>query len=952
MPGITAFAQEVADEELRLSDLPAHYVPIVQIETRDENIAMLAEGLGAFRWNHSNGTWFMQNIVQYEDRAFFVTYDIPYEIIQTNIATTFEWWDEDFAPAPAGRAALPGLPGHMNNTGRPDLTVDPDAVFNPEGVTHNTRFGFPTRTGYRTLTEFYAELNFLAEAFPDTAILHVLGTSHLGKPIVALEISSDPGVDDGRPNHVHTGGTHAREWSASEYAMNLAWYLLTQYDECERITNILDTTRIWILPVVNPDGVHWDQRNNPGTWRKNRRDNSDYANFTGAANQTGVDLNRNFPYDFVLGTFNIQSEDFRGPAPGSEPEIQALMRLYLENQIMTDISGHTFGHFNIFQDGDHINNEHIWTLATELFQRSTMAEQASGAANANGQSIGWMFGTANTMSILTEYGHHGFVRPYMGEPHLSRFGAIAPFDDYHGRPRRVPLAYRHTNIPGNSGAPTTDIVAPMAFLDHVTYGVANNPLTFQAHIPQAAGMQATVANVNSLGEAGGLMGRILVTIQGADATVNRDVVLAAQRHGALAVIFVGGNAAGGGWQSTDFYVPGANVGTTGGQPANFNIAPVGTSAEANAITIPVATSYRMAARQLHEWVRGGGENMLTLTSTPADDPANAHLYPVIPFSQLCFWYQYVPTFLHVIEAAERFTPIIHGEILCENGELLEGASLELYIDNPNRIRQGTAFNAAGQSTAFTFMPEDTFVQTRRSRLDSEDGTFRWSVTPSVQRDFVNAGYTITAMPPAYSGLYAAVETGIHIEEYKERVELDFVLERAISVDYDTFVLVGDDVTLYVSTANPDYTLADLIVSVNGEVLTDAHITDLGNGTFRITFSQAEFGEDYDLIIAVDDENVIMASYRVAVDEKWIAPTGISFTLPATIRRNQSATPVLTVLPESALQEARWTSSNPALASVNAETGVVTARAASGIVIITATTPCGNFRHSVTVRLSA
>jgi len=937
MPGITALAYDGADEyePLRLRDLPVHYVPLVQVETQDEDMAMIVlNGLGAFRWNYFNGTWYFQMMVQYECRAIFETYNIPYEILVTNVAATFEWWDEEFAPAPADRSALPGLPGNPNTTGRPELTVDPTAVFNPAGVTTHARFGFPMRTGYRTVTEYYAEMNFLAAEFPDIVILHVLGYTHEGRPMVALEISSDPGVDDGRPNHVHNGGAHAREWSASEYTMNLAWYLITQYGECARITEILDTTRVWLMPVTNPDGMHFDQRNSPGTFRKNRRDNSNFATFNpNTANHWGVDLNRNFPFDFVLGETNFTTETFRGPTPGSEPEIQALMELYLNNMVMTDISGHTFGHFNIFQDGTHVNNQHIWTLATELFQRSTMTEQPSPPANANGQSVGWLFGTANTMSILTEYGHHSFVRPYMGEPMLSRFGAIAPFDDYHGRPRRVPLAYRLTGAPGNSGPPTADITAPMAFLDHVTYGVANNPLTFQAHVPHAVGMQATVANVNSLGAAGGLQGRILVTIQAANVNTNRDVVLAAQNHGAVAVIFVGGLANPTTWASTDFYMPSA---TSLNNAALTNIAPVGTTAEANAINIPVATTYRMAARQLHEWVQSGGANTLTLTSTPADDPANAHLYPIIPNSQLCLWYQYVPSFLHVIEAAARFTPIIHGEILCEDGRLLEGASLELYIDNPNRIRQGN-----------TILPADTFVQTRRSRLDSEDGTFYWSVTPSVQRDFANAGYTITVMPPAYSGLYATVETGIHIEEYKERVELDFVLERAIFVDYRASALADDYVTFYFATANPNYTLADLIITINGEELTDAHITDLGDGNFRIRFSQAEFGEDYDLIIAVDDEDVIMASYRVTP-----LPTGISFTLPATVRRNQAATPALTVLPAGALQEATWTSSSPALASVDPNTGVVTARATSGTVVITATTLCGTFRHSVTVRLSA
>ena len=120
------------------------------------------------------------------------------------------------------------------------------------------------------------------------------------------------------------------------------------------------------------------------------------------------------------------------------------------------------------------------------------------------------------------------------------------------------------------------------------------------------------------------------------------------------------------------------------------------------------------------------------------------------------------------------------------------------------------------------------------------------------------------------------------------------------------------------------------------------------------------GDTYELNFSRDRLEVIadiiwLALYHSAEVQSPLYtayPTGISFTLPATIRRNQAVTPELTVLPANALQEATWTSSSPALASVDPDTGAVTARATSGTVVITATTLCGTFRHSVTVRLSA
>ena len=73
--------------------------------------------------------------------------------------------------------------------------------------------------------------------------------------------------------------------------------------------------------------------------------------------------------------------------------------------------------------------------------------------------------------------------------------------------------------------------------------------------------------------------------------------------------------------------------------------------------------------------------------------------------------------------------------------------------------------------------------------------------------------------------------------------------------------------------------------------------------------------------------------------------------PAVLRRNATVTLGAAVVPAVMPQDVIWTSSNPTLASVS-ETGVVHARAATGIVVITARTTCGQVAASVTIRLSA
>ncbi|MCL1809722.1 MAG: dockerin type I domain-containing protein [Clostridiales bacterium] len=860
-------------EDLRLSDLPAHYTPVVDVTayTESDANAITAAGLDVMRdfFDEYSNIWFFRIAVHEQDRGFFEANDIEYVVVQESLGVDFDWWDDQFSPLPdnnalfrAFSASIPGHPGTPNSSGRPDLVADPDAVFDPDGITFDPKYGFPDRTGFHTVTEYYAEMNYLANEYSDLVKLHVLGHTYNGLPMVVMEISSDPGVDDGRPNSVHTGGHHAREWAGGEYAMMFAWYLITQYGTDERITDILDTTRVWVIPMVNPDGLHFDQRNTPGSWRKNRRDNSDYNNGNPTTNAGwGVDLNRNYPYDFVLGQTDITTETFRGPAPGSEPEVAAVMQVYLNNQVMTDVTQHLYGQFGIWQSGDCPNTADINDFGLEWYRLLWADEQPTGN-NAGGQTVGWLFNTANTMSMLSESSHFNFVRTYMSEPALSDYNAITPFTDYYGDPKRFPLAY--SSVPGATyGPPTKEITAPMEFLDHVRYNFSDSnpegfPLTFRANLgAPCTNQQATVANVNSLGETGKLEGKILVSVQAANVNTNRDVALAAQNHGAVAVIFVGGNATGSGWASTDFYEAGLSK---SGNPVNFIFNPIGTAAGVNDVKIPVGVTYRAVARELHLWVRGGGENTLTLTHTKASDPANAHL-TYIPGSIPELFNLYCPAYLYTLDCAHTYSPFVRGTIAGEEGELLPGAALELSIDVKNRIREGSSI-----------LPEDRwFTQTRHSRMVSADGTFDWSVTPSKQRDIAGDGYTITATAPEYSGRYSATADGVEIEFYREIIELDFVLPTAVTTDFDFGRPYGAksdlaiDFTTYAkSTDGLSSSIGDITgikAYAGGEPVA---LTAHGVGKYTAAFNPGALGVDgsFDFVVEIDGELIKVGALSV------------------------------------------------------------------------------------------
>ncbi|MGC5223610.1 M14 family zinc carboxypeptidase [Micromonospora sp. DT81.3] len=177
------------------------------------------------------------------------------------------------------------------------------------------------------------ELMAQAAAHPDIAEFRVIGQTHQGKDIGAVRLTKtvEKTKDGKRPTTVYVGAQHAREWITPEMVRRLLDLFVTSYGTDERITDILATTELWFIPVANPDGYDYSFQEGQRLWRKNLRDNDGDGVITTA---DGVDLNRNYPtrwgYDNEGSSPNPTSDTYRGPAPGSEPETQALDALFAD----------------------------------------------------------------------------------------------------------------------------------------------------------------------------------------------------------------------------------------------------------------------------------------------------------------------------------------------------------------------------------------------------------------------------------------------------------------------------------------------------------------------------------------------------------------------------------------------------------------------------------------------
>lgn len=176
------------------------------------------------------------------------------------------------------------------------------------------------------------ELLAQAAAHPSIAQTKVIGQSLNGQDITAVRVTRQATrVPEGtRPVTVYLAAQHAREWITPEMVRRLLDRVLDGYGTDRQITRLVDTTELWFIPVANPDGYDYTfESEDTRLWRKNLRD-IDGDGEIGSGD--GVDLNRNFPtrwgYDNEGSSPNPVSETYRGPTPASEPETQALDRLF------------------------------------------------------------------------------------------------------------------------------------------------------------------------------------------------------------------------------------------------------------------------------------------------------------------------------------------------------------------------------------------------------------------------------------------------------------------------------------------------------------------------------------------------------------------------------------------------------------------------------------------------
>jgi hypothetical protein len=88
---------------------------------------------------------------------------------------------------------------------------------------------------FHKYTELTAELEEIADTYPDITALHDLGTSVQGRTIWGLIVTDNPEIEENEPEVRICGCHHGNEIMSVELPLLLAWHMVENYDSDQRI---------------------------------------------------------------------------------------------------------------------------------------------------------------------------------------------------------------------------------------------------------------------------------------------------------------------------------------------------------------------------------------------------------------------------------------------------------------------------------------------------------------------------------------------------------------------------------------------------------------------------------------------------------------------------------------------------------------------------------------------
>jgi len=243
-----------------------------------------------------------------------------------------------------------------------------------------------------------ARIDAAVAASGGAATLESMGQSVEGRDMKVVRFTGK-GYAPGKPKVAMTFNIHAREWIAGMAGVYAVEKLV---EKVVADPSYLDGTEVVMMPMANPDGFVKSQG-----WSRFHRKNMKVE-----GRCTGVDLNRNFPFQWatVGSSGNACMDNYHGSAAESEPETKAMKKMMDESPMTVYIDVHAFTQLILsawgYTTDDNPRKEEFKALGQEM---QSAIQARNGAEYTEGPGAQVLYGVGgDTADYATSLGALGY----------------------------------------------------------------------------------------------------------------------------------------------------------------------------------------------------------------------------------------------------------------------------------------------------------------------------------------------------------------------------------------------------------------------------------------------------------------------------------------------------------------------------------------------------------------
>jgi carboxypeptidase T len=267
---------------------------------------------------------------------------------------------------------------------------------------------------YHNYDEMTVLLHSLAANYSTIMSLTSIGKTYEGRDLWMVKLSDHVGEDEAEPEVFFMGAHHGNEKPSYEVLIFFIQFIVDNYENgTGGVREAINNTELFIIPMVNPDGVE------AGT-RKNCAPNHGWFGLQKEVTSIGVDLNRNYGYRWFLfflfpwmyyrtTSLTDKTNAYRGEYPFCENETQAIKSFIDTHHIIISLSYHSSGELVLYPWGYTKNPPRDKPIFVSIGENISKLDNYSLTQSVNmyptiGDDCDWGYGTHGILSYTIELG--------------------------------------------------------------------------------------------------------------------------------------------------------------------------------------------------------------------------------------------------------------------------------------------------------------------------------------------------------------------------------------------------------------------------------------------------------------------------------------------------------------------------------------------------------------------